>query len=341
MQNSTNVLICAIAFFVSAITHGQEIKPFAVGAWSNWEGNLRGRLILAKGRAMLTPDHVETLVFVELENRLGSGRTIDVYFTPESLIATLLDNHGNPVNERQLSRDQIAVTKRRSPKSTWVSLPEGASLRIKTSPSCASEYSDIGLLVPLCDKQWVIEASDEKEYFLAGVFTADQKAIGGRDNAWHGLLNLPRTSVSVKKSKEVKRRAFQPPKLEIQEAKAAEHGGYSFAVKVTHPNDQPLPYVGYVPESFSPPIPEGRIEPLFKVEYLRNGQWQPSPLGWCGTGLGPVSLPTGKPVTFFVHVDSDGFEAVRVGISWHVPDSSHAEVAWSNHVTNQDLESIP
>ncbi len=134
----------------------------------------------------------------------------------------------------------------------------------------------------------------------------------------------------------------RPPKVEVQDATANEHEGYFVVLKVTNTNKEPLPYIGYVPSSFDPPIPEGRIEPIYKMEYWKQDQWTASPLGWCGTGIGPVTLPPEESVKFSVHVHNKEWDAVRIGISWREPKSkpsdSRTRTAWSPRIKLEDIQ---
>src|SRR4051794_18419666 len=55
--------------------------------------------------------------------------------------------------------------------------------------------------------------------------------------------------------------------------------------EVSNPNAEPAPYVGYRANAFPPPLKEGTISPLYRIELRRGGAWKPADLGWCGTGV--------------------------------------------------------
>src|SRR5262245_46749403 len=61
--------------------------------------------------------------------------------------------------------------------------------------------------------------------------------------------------------------------------------------EVTNPNAHPLSYFGYTANSYNPPLPEGTIAPLYLRETRTGEAWRSVPGGFCGTGVGPVTLP--------------------------------------------------
>ncbi len=189
-----------LVVFILAVplARGEETEPNAVGEWSEWTDGLRGRLLLFKGRSMLTPDHRETLVFVELENRVGgSDRRIDVYFDPERLKCELHDDGGDAVPEHAITDGQREFYERRRPTRCWVTLPDASALRLRVSPYCAGE--EVGLLIPLYDTAWMIKARDTSDYFLSGILTISPPKGHGRAKVWQGTLKLPKTKITLRK----------------------------------------------------------------------------------------------------------------------------------------------
>src|SRR5215469_2469593 len=87
----------------------------------------------------------------------------------------------------------------------------------------------------------------------------------------------------------------EPPAVKFLGAK---DGALTF--ELSNPNAEALPYVGYLPSSFEGGLKEGTIAPLFRVEVHRGKEWKAHPIGWCGTGLGAVSVPGKGKATFAV-----------------------------------------
>ncbi len=177
------------------ILRGQEMKPIAIGDWSEWNDGLRGRMLLSEGR-ICSPDGKtrETLVFVELENELGSDRLVDVYFAPDRFKCELRDADGEPVPEHQISDNR-----RGQPGQCWVTLPDGSALRLRVNPYCCGRAKDVGLLIPLCHTAWLISAGDSDDYFLSGALTITPPKDHGRVDAWQGTLKLPKTKITLGK----------------------------------------------------------------------------------------------------------------------------------------------
>jgi hypothetical protein len=135
--------------------------------------------------------------------------------------------------------------------------------------------------------------------------------------------------------------APEPPKLEPPVVKfraATSRGGHARLIfEVTNPNRQPLPYVGYTADSFSPSLKAETIAPLYQVELRQGKAWKAKPMGWCGTGIGQVSLPARGKVTFEVLLPEGDWEAVRVGLTWFPSsDRKGAATAWSAGVSRKD-----
>lgn len=137
--------------------------------------------------------------------------------------------------------------------------------------------------------------------------------------------------------------SLKPPVVKFTGAQ--QQDGFVFAsFEVTNPNDVPLPYVGYTSDSFEGGLPEGTISPIFRIELKHEDRdWKKHPVGFCGTGIGPVSLPAKKKVTFGVHLPAGDWKAARVGLTWREPaaDETQGIVAWSGEIGRQDAEPKP
>jgi hypothetical protein len=123
-------------------------------------------------------------------------------------------------------------------------------------------------------------------------------------------------------------------------AGAAESGGnVALTFEVTNPNANPLPYLGYTPDSFDPKIPEGTIVPIHKVELLQGKEWKEYKIGWCGTGIGPVTIPAKGKVRFSVLIPGGEWEEVRVGLVWFATaDEKSPETAWTSAIEHKDVK---
>lgn len=188
-------LLVATVLTVPA-ARGVELQPIAVGEWSSqWPDGLRGRLLLFK-RWSIPHKWREMLVFVELENRT-TGRLFEVYFAPENLRCELRDGGGEAVPARQMSDHERKLFERRQPTSCWITLPDASALRLRVSPYCRGVAENVGLLIPLGDASWLIEAGDTGDYFLSGVLTVSPPTNHGRADAWHGALRLPKAKITL------------------------------------------------------------------------------------------------------------------------------------------------
>jgi hypothetical protein len=129
---------------------------------------------------------------------------------------------------------------------------------------------------------------------------------------------------------------------EIRFVAVVENQGHRWLqIEVTNPNDAPLPYIGYTAESFSPPIPEGRIEPFYRVE-LKTDDWKPLDVPRCGTGKGPVVIGARKKVTFDVLMPPGAWSEARVGLTWFTSaDRRELGVAWCPPISRKDTEKKP
>ncbi len=195
LLSATICLILIVSEY--GILRGEEMKPIAVGDWSEWNDGLRGRLLLSEGR-ICSPDGKtrETLVYVELENRIDSGRIFDVYFDANNLKCELRDADREAVPDRQIPISRIRQGK---PAKCWVTLPDGSRLRLRVNPCCNGRPKDVGLLIPLGDTAWLISAGDTDDYFLSGALTIRPPKDHGRVDAWQGTLKLPKTKITLGK----------------------------------------------------------------------------------------------------------------------------------------------
>lgn len=112
--------------------------------------------------------------------------------------------------------------------------------------------------------------------------------------------------------------------------------------EMSNPNVEPVPYSGYLPDAFQPPLKKGQISPLYELQYRRAGKWETSEIGWCGMGLGPVSIEARVRARFDVPVEMGlGWDAVSVGVVWQQNTRKVAErvqTAWSPPVTREHIE---
>jgi hypothetical protein len=108
--------------------------------------------------------------------------------------------------------------------------------------------------------------------------------------------------------------------------------------EVTNPNAILMPYYGYTPDSFSPKTP-GAIAPLYGIEYLRGKDWKKFPSAWCGTGIGPVSIPAKGKMKFEASVPVFEWEEVRFSLIWYpMVDEKDPQIAWSNAVERKTVK---
>jgi len=131
---------------------------------------------------------------------------------------------------------------------------------------------------------------------------------------------------------------LRPPAVKFTGATST-HGHTLMTFEVANPNDVPLPYVGYTSESFEGGLPAGTISPLYRIELQKDGAWKAHSVGFCGTGVGPVTLPARSKVTFGVLRPGGEWDAAKVGLVWSdaATDGKEGAVTWSSPITPQDL----
>jgi hypothetical protein len=83
---------------------------------------------------------------------------------------------------------------------------------------------------------------------------------------------------------------------------------------MTNPRTAPVWFPGYRANSFNPPLPKDRIEPLWIAESRRAGIWEllEARSTWCGYGFGTIALPAKAKVTFEIELPERGWEEARV-----------------------------
>jgi hypothetical protein len=124
--------------------------------------------------------------------------------------------------------------------------------------------------------------------------------------------------------------------LAVERTTAADVRFLSLTCEASNVGKAPLMFLGYRADAFDPPIAEPNISPIHVIEFLRDGQWQTHPQGWCGTGMGGISLPAGGAKKFaFAVPEGLAGQIVRVGIRWSKPQDFDTakpesfETAWS------------
>lgn len=176
--------------------HAQEMTPIGTGDWTEWDDGLRGRLVVFMGRTTVAAGIRETLIFVELENRLG-GRTREVFFNPEKFRAELRDSNGDVIPEVTISEDQREWRREKRPGSCRVTIPGGSALRLRVSPYCvASDVNGGGpLRLAAYDANWELDADQAADFVLTATLTVETPDAGD-EQTWSGTLRLPGARVS-------------------------------------------------------------------------------------------------------------------------------------------------
>ncbi len=129
-----------------------------------------------------------------------------------------------------------------------------------------------------------------------------------------------------------------PPVFKLTSA-TEKDGFVTLTFQVTNPNPTPLPYLGYTSDSFDPKIPDGTIVPLHKVGLLQGKEWKEYKLAWCGTGIGPVTIPANGKVTFAADVPIGEWAEIRIGLVWFVSaDEKDPQTAWTSAIDRKDVK---
>ena len=144
---------------------------------------------------------------------------------------------------------------------------------------------------------------------------------------------------------------LKAPKVRILAAGLTD-GQYYISCEATNPNMSPVMFVGYRADAFDPPIEDGRVSPIYRVEFQRDGKWEEHSIGWCGTGMDGIELEPLKKPQFGLVVPANPTanptadvpaKAVRVGISWSKPinfetaEPDAFSIAWSEPFDVKDL----
>jgi hypothetical protein len=149
------------------------------------------------------------------------------------------------------------------------------------------------------------------------------------------LLNVAIPSLAAETSGE----KIQPPAVKSASA-AAKDGHIFISLEVANPNDVAIPYVGYTSDSFEGGLPAGTISPIYRVELQAGDAWKPHPIGFCGTGIGDVTLAPRSKVTFGVLLPVGDWTAAKVGLTWWDPatDGKETAITWSTPITPPDAK---
>ena len=155
----------------------------------------------------------------------------------------------------------------------------------------------------------------------------------------YSVAELKKLIAEVAKEPKVQTSKLQAPKVKCTAVKEAD-GHISASFEVTNPNAVPLPYVGYTSDSFEGGLKEGTIAPIYGIELKQKEKWDKHSVGFCGTGIGPVTLPARTKVTFGVALPLADWDAAKVGLSWwdSAADETKAVVAWSGEISRKEVE---
>ena len=130
---------------------------------------------------------------------------------------------------------------------------------------------------------------------------------------------------------------LKPPVLKLTSSSTS-NGNVALYFEVHNPNASPIPFVGYTPDSFEGGLKPGTIAPIYRIELRHDKAWKPGSIGWCGTGIGPVSIPAKGQVTFSVLQPIGEWDAVKVGLSWFpTTDHTKPEIAWSDPISRESV----
>ena len=112
-------------------------------------------------------------------------------------------------------------------------------------------------------------------------------------------------------------------------------------VQLALTNDTPnkIFYSGYTPSSYSERPEKGSINPLYHVEYKVKGTWTKKNIGFCGTGLAELAVPSGHAGKFEVF-GIDANVPTMIGIDYWRRDSSNnlvRGILWTDVDTHASL----
>lgn len=74
--------------------------------------------------------------------------------------------------------------------------------------------------------------------------------------------------------------------------------------------------------------------PFYKIQHMKNGQWEDLPIGWCGVGVGRHRFAAHKTIRFTVPVEDDPQKrpVMRLGISCSAFKNNVEKTFWSETV---------
>lgn len=128
----------------------------------------------------------------------------------------------------------------------------------------------------------------------------------------------------------------KPERPTVKFLGAAKDGRLTF--ELSNPNTEALPYIGYTPDSFEGGLKKGTIAPRYGIEVLCGKEWKAYKIGWCGTGLGKVSVPGKGKATFALIPPGGAWDKFRVGVTWFkTAERKESAVAWSNALNKDDV----
>jgi hypothetical protein len=76
-----------------------------------------------------------------------------------------------------------------------------------------------------------------------------------------------------------------PPQIRFIGSPGVGSGFVALRFEAYNPTGTALPYIGYVTKAFDPPLKNGQIAPLYRVEVRKGNDWKGLGVGWCGTGI--------------------------------------------------------
>jgi hypothetical protein len=132
---------------------------------------------------------------------------------------------------------------------------------------------------------------------------------------------------------------LEPPTVSL--IGTSSDNGLSLVFEAMNPNDVPMYYVGYTGDSFNPPIPAGRIYPIYVMEVERNGAWENVNVGHCKTGQGEVAIPARASQKFLIPMIGKLKEPVRYGLRWHrTGEQWSSGTKWAQTITQRDVDRL-
>jgi hypothetical protein len=100
-------------------------------------------------------------------------------------------------------------------------------------------------------------------------------------------------------------------------------------------------FLGFRPDSFDPPLPRGRAEPLWFTGLRQRDKWEKAGrFVGCGVGMGWVSLAGKARVTFTVDLPVDGWQEARISLMLRRGARERWSVTSSSAFTIQQVEKV-